>query len=74
MLAGMLFRKEPFFYGHDNYDQLVKICKVRGRGAGGGQSAEQQLAGWLAGRPAGRVHGGCWCSCKCTVGRMRGCE
>lgn len=28
MLAGMVFRKEPFFYGHDNYDQLVKICKV----------------------------------------------
>lgn len=28
MLAGMIFRKEPFFYGHDNYDQLVKICKV----------------------------------------------
>lgn len=28
MLSGMIFRKEPFFYGHDNYDQLVKICKV----------------------------------------------
>lgn len=27
--AGMIFRKEPFFYGHDNYDQLVKIAKVR---------------------------------------------
>ena len=26
--AGMIFRKEPFFYGHDNYDQLVKIAKV----------------------------------------------
>ena len=25
----MMFRKEPFFYGHDNYDQLVKIAKVR---------------------------------------------
>ena len=24
----MIFRKEPFFYGHDNYDQLVKIAKV----------------------------------------------
>ena len=21
-------RKEPFFHGHDNYDQLVKIAKV----------------------------------------------
>ena len=30
MLAGMVYRKEPFFYGHDNYDQLVKICKVGG--------------------------------------------
>lgn len=28
-LAGMMFRKEPFFYGHDNADQLVKIAKVR---------------------------------------------
>ncbi|POO00730.1 GPCR kinase [Trema orientale] len=27
MFAGMIFRKEPFFYGHDNYDQLVKIAK-----------------------------------------------
>ena len=27
--AGMIFRKEPFFYGHDNYDQLVKIAKAR---------------------------------------------
>ena len=27
--TGMIFRKEPFFYGHDNYDQLVKIAKVR---------------------------------------------
>ncbi|XP_020581862.1 casein kinase II subunit alpha-like [Phalaenopsis equestris] len=30
MFAGMIFRKEPFFYGHDNYDQLVKIVKVLG--------------------------------------------
>eukprot|EP00923_Selenidium_pygospionis_P039126 GHVN01068152.1.p1 GENE.GHVN01068152.1~~GHVN01068152.1.p1 ORF type:complete len:358 (-),score=75.69 GHVN01068152.1:90-1055(-) len=30
MLAGMVFKKEPFFYGHDNYDQLVKIAKVLG--------------------------------------------
>jgi casein kinase II subunit alpha len=30
MTAGMIFRKEPFFKGHDNYDQLVKICKVMG--------------------------------------------
>lgn len=28
MFAGMIFRKEPFFHGHDNYDQLVKIVKV----------------------------------------------
>ena len=24
MFAGMIFRKEPIFNGHDNYDQLVK--------------------------------------------------
>ncbi|CAM6016214.1 unnamed protein product [Sphagnum balticum] len=30
MFAGMIFRKEPFFYGHDNSDQLVKIAKVLG--------------------------------------------
>ncbi|KAL3525609.1 hypothetical protein ACH5RR_013981 [Cinchona calisaya] len=30
MFAGMIFRKEPFFYGHDNNDQLVKIAKVLG--------------------------------------------
>ncbi|KAE8671462.1 Casein kinase II subunit alpha [Hibiscus syriacus] len=30
MFAGMIFRKETFFYGHDNYDQLVKIAKVLG--------------------------------------------
>mmetsp|Transcript_15420 Transcript_15420/g.38865 ORF Transcript_15420/g.38865 Transcript_15420/m.38865 type:complete len:339 (-) Transcript_15420:231-1247(-) len=30
MFAGMIFRKEPFFHGHDNHDQLVKITKVLG--------------------------------------------
>ena len=25
-----IFRKEPFFHGHDNADQLVKIAKVLG--------------------------------------------
>ena len=25
-----IFRKEPFFHGHDNYDQLVRIAKVLG--------------------------------------------
>ena len=28
--ASQIFRKEPFFHGHDNYDQLVKISKVLG--------------------------------------------
>jgi serine/threonine protein kinase len=27
-LASMMFRKEPFFYGADNADQLVKIARV----------------------------------------------
>eukprot|EP00003_Mantamonas_plastica_P015683 TRINITY_DN2645_c1_g1_i3.p1 TRINITY_DN2645_c1_g1~~TRINITY_DN2645_c1_g1_i3.p1 ORF type:complete len:193 (-),score=41.15 TRINITY_DN2645_c1_g1_i3:80-658(-) len=30
MFAGMIFRKEPFFHGRDNYDQLVRITKVLG--------------------------------------------
>ena len=30
MFAGMIFQKEPFFQGKDNYDQLVKIAKVLG--------------------------------------------
>ncbi|KAL1516803.1 hypothetical protein ABEB36_000658 [Hypothenemus hampei] len=30
MLASMLFRKEPFFHGSDNQDQLVRIAKVLG--------------------------------------------
>ncbi|KAG5528512.1 hypothetical protein RHGRI_029260 [Rhododendron griersonianum] len=29
MFAGMIFRKDHFFYGHDNHDQLVKIAKVK---------------------------------------------
>jgi len=30
MFAGMIFLKEPFFQGKDNYDQLVKIARVLG--------------------------------------------
>ena len=30
MFAGMIFRREPFFRGSDNYDQLVRIAKVLG--------------------------------------------
>ncbi|KAJ2847372.1 Casein kinase II subunit alpha [Coemansia brasiliensis] len=30
MFGSMIFRKEPFFHGHDNPDQLVKIAKVLG--------------------------------------------
>lgn len=26
----MIFKKEPFFQGHDNFDQLVKIARVLG--------------------------------------------
>lgn len=25
MFASMIFRKEPFFHGHDNYDQVIYI-------------------------------------------------
>lgn len=30
MFASMIFRKEPFFHGSNNLDQLVKIAKVLG--------------------------------------------
>jgi len=30
MFAAMIFRKEPFFHGNSNSDQLVKIAKVLG--------------------------------------------
>lgn len=30
VVAGMIFKREPFFHGHDNMDQLVKIAKVLG--------------------------------------------
>ena len=30
MFASMIFRKEPFFHGQSNSDQLVKIAKVLG--------------------------------------------
>eukprot|EP00999_Lentomonas_sp_LEN2_P002849 NODE_713_length_1243_cov_92.874552_g674_i0.p1 GENE.NODE_713_length_1243_cov_92.874552_g674_i0~~NODE_713_length_1243_cov_92.874552_g674_i0.p1 ORF type:complete len:234 (+),score=29.39 NODE_713_length_1243_cov_92.874552_g674_i0:438-1139(+) len=33
MFAAMIFRKEPFFHGYDNYDQLVKITRVLGTDA-----------------------------------------
>ena len=29
VIAAIVFKKEPFFHGQDNYDQLVKITKVR---------------------------------------------
>lgn len=30
MFASMIFRKEPFFHGADNWDQMAKIAKVLG--------------------------------------------
>lgn len=30
VLAALLFKKEPFFHGHDNGDQLVRIVKILG--------------------------------------------
>lgn len=33
MFAAMVFRRDPFFCGHDNYDQLVKIARVLGTDA-----------------------------------------
>lgn len=31
VLASMIFRKDPFFHGNDNHDQLVRIVKVLGK-------------------------------------------
>lgn len=30
LFAGLIFKKEPFFHGNDNFDQLIKIVKVLG--------------------------------------------
>lgn len=30
LLAGIVFKKQPFFHGHDNFDQLMKIVRVLG--------------------------------------------
>lgn len=30
MFASMIFKKDPFFHGKDNQDQLIKIVKVLG--------------------------------------------
>lgn len=30
MFASMLFRRDPFFHGYDNYDQLLRIVKILG--------------------------------------------
>jgi serine/threonine protein kinase len=49
MFAAMIFRKDPFFCGHDNYDQLVKIARVLGT-----QDLAAYLAKWVPGlREAG---------------------
>jgi len=29
MFASMIFRKEPFFHGHDNYDQVGFIILLK---------------------------------------------
>jgi len=28
MLASMIFQKEPFFHGQDNYDQVIRELKI----------------------------------------------
>jgi casein kinase II subunit alpha len=30
MMAGLIFRKDPFFHGRNNHDQLAKIAKIMG--------------------------------------------
>lgn len=34
MLASMIFRKEPFFHGHDNYDQVKPPVTQKSMSAG----------------------------------------
>lgn len=34
MLASMIFRKEPFFHGHDNYDQVKMAAASAPKEAG----------------------------------------
>jgi len=29
MFASMVFRKEPFFHGHDNYDQVCLVIYLK---------------------------------------------
>jgi len=33
MLATMIFKRDPFFHGQDNNDQLVKIARILGTDA-----------------------------------------
>ena len=30
LFAGLIFKKEPFFHGNDNFDQLIKVVKIMG--------------------------------------------
>jgi hypothetical protein len=60
----MIFRKEPFFYGHDNYDQLVKIAKVCSSCACASQRGFEVLAFECA--HALRTLCSMWHSCLCS--------
>merc|ERR1711970_336684 len=56
MFAGLIFRKEPFFHGHDNTDQLVRIVRVLGT---------DELEAYL-----GKGHEGAWScisDCACSM-------
>ncbi|ONM09571.1 hypothetical protein ZEAMMB73_Zm00001d034105 [Zea mays] len=59
-----IFRKEPFFYGHDNHDQLVKIAKQSPSALGGLDECAQEhlqkpeLVTMLAELPSGILGGG----------------
>lgn len=67
MFAGMIFRKEPFFHGHDNYDQLVKIAKV----TRGGKRPAGRPAYCCFGCTAGVLSQSCLCLfLRGTTGRL----
>lgn len=42
MLASMIFRKEPFFHGHDNYDQVNTKLGYSSIGISGQRSRESR--------------------------------
>jgi hypothetical protein len=58
-VAGMIFRKEPFFKGHDNYDQLVKSAHIHHIPVVTGLGTYDVIV-------CAYLGGGCVCVCVCV--------